>query len=167
MGQRQTAGARLSRARAPRSRARAPRSLCPPVREREPEAHERVIPRQTLRVANRSRARATARRSPARAGPTPRTGGAGSGCVEDAVDRAPRGFVGRLHRRQIGVGADVVGGQEQIRNPRDGFGPKLPGVDQIHEQRLFVRCRAVLRGARLGSRLQLWSCSSFRMTMSP
>jgi hypothetical protein len=50
-----------------------------------------------------------------------------------------------LHRGQIRVGAHVVGGQQQVRDPRDGVRPVLPGAHGVHEQRLGVRSAAGVR----------------------
>ena len=61
---------------------------------------------------------------------------------QDAVDRPAGGLVGRLHGGQVGVRADVVGGQEQVGEPGDRLGPQAPGVDVVDQQRLEVGLEA-------------------------
>ena len=68
--------------------------------------------------AQRSSARAGANAAGSRSGQISQRGARGAARVEDAVDRAPRRLVGALHRRQVGVGAHVVRGEEEVRDPR-------------------------------------------------
>ena len=67
----------------------------------------------------RSSARAAANARGSRSGQTSQRGARRARRVEDPVDRPPRRLVGGLHRRQVGVRAHVVRGQEQVRDPRD------------------------------------------------
>ena len=73
--------------------------------------------------------------------------------VEQAVHRASRGFVGALHRREVGVCANVVRRQEQIGNRDRRLGSQLPGVDQVHKQRFDIlektRTRVVFADVRI------------------
>ena len=73
--------------------------------------------------------------------------------VEQAVHGASRGFVGALHRREIGVCAHVVRRQEQVGNRDRRFGSQLPGVDQVHKQRFGIlekaRTRVVFADVRI------------------
>src|SRR5262249_18733486 len=45
------------------------------------------------------------------------------GGAEERVDGPARRLVGGLHGRQVGMGADVVGGQEQVLDLGPGLGP--------------------------------------------
>ncbi len=58
--------------------------------------------------------------------------------LEDAVDRAPRRLVGALHRRQVGVRAHVVRGEEEVGDPRHRVGPVRPRARRVDQQRLEV-----------------------------
>ena len=57
---------------------------------------------------------------------------------EDPVDRSTSGFVGALHGRQIGEGADVVSSQEQVRYASRGVWAVLPRSGRVDQQRFKV-----------------------------
>ena len=61
-----------------------------------------------------------------------------AGGVEDRVDGAAGRLVGSFHRRQIRVGAHVVGGQHQVGDPRRRLGPVAPRPGGVDQQRLEV-----------------------------
>ncbi len=92
--------------------------------------------RSFQRSLSNARAGASAGGSAQRPHAAARRGGA---CrVEDRVDRTARRLVGALHRRQVRVGADVVGGEQQIRDPGPRLRPVGPRAGRVDEQRLRV-----------------------------
>ncbi len=102
-----------------------------------------VVPGQSLRVANGIEL--TPRGKDLRFVQIPHGAREGGGLAgfQDAVDSPARRFIGCFHRRQVGVRADVVRSQEQVRDPRHRLRPQPPGIDQVHQQRLFVGGRPV------------------------
>ena len=63
----------------------------------------------------------------------------GTSCEQEAIDGSAGGFVGAFHGREIGVGADVVRGEEQVEDFDLGFGTVLEGTDRIDQQWLQIR----------------------------
>ena len=58
--------------------------------------------------------------------------------VKQPVHRAPRRLIGPLHRREVGMRANVVRRQKQVRNGGGRLGTQGPGVDEVHQQRLGI-----------------------------
>ena len=64
---------------------------------------------------------------------------------EDPVDGPPRRLVRALHRRQVGVGANVVGGEHEVLDRGRRLGAVVPRAGGVDQQRLEV-----LRRGRVG-----------------
>ena len=58
--------------------------------------------------------------------------------VKQPVHRAPRCLIGALHGREVGMRANVVRRQKQVRNGGGRLGTQCPGVDEVHQQRLGI-----------------------------
>ena len=120
-------------------RARAPAARSAP-------GHRRARPAAAAwRRGERPSSAACRRRAPARTAParcsrqTLQRGVGRALALEDRVDRAARRLVGALHRREVGVRADVVRGEEEVRDARRRVGPVVPRAGGVDEQRLEVR----------------------------
>src|SRR5262245_18418512 len=74
--------------------------------------------------------------------------------IKQPVDRAPCRLIGSLHRREVGIGANVVRRQKQVRNGGGRLRTQCPGVDEVHQQRLGIAQPARACGIDLNVRVE-------------
>ena len=74
--------------------------------------------------------------------PESRRWSARTGRHQQAIHRAPCGFIGRFHARDIRVRAHVVRSQEKILQFHLGFRPVLQRTRGVDQQRFGIRGRA-------------------------
>ena len=48
------------------------------------------------------------------------------------------------------MGANVICGEKQVRDACDGLGPQRPGIDEIDQQRLFIRVAVIVAQLNIG-----------------
>ena len=119
-GTRWSRGSRASRPTVrgarPRASPRADARPSPPARPSAGHPQRRRAGRRPSLQRSRSSARNGARTPGSRSFHTSQRGAPRAGRVEDPVDRPPRRLVRALHRRQVGVRAHEVRGEEQVRD---------------------------------------------------
>ena len=73
-----------------------------------------------------------------------------AGALQDHVDRAPRRLARALHRREVGVGAHVVGGEHEVRDLGRRLGTHRPRARRMDQQARVVRRRRARRVVEVG-----------------